>query len=121
MKILVTGSRTWDKPRAVEDALKAYVNYDTHWDVELIHGGANGADLFAGGVARKYGWTETRVNADWDTYGKEAGTIRNGVMLDMIPHIVIAFRKGNSPGTTHCINEAKRRNIAVRVINYEEC
>ena len=57
-----------------------------------------------------------RFPADWDTYGKQAGFIRNIQMLDEKPDLVIAFQKNASRGTQHTINEARKRGIPVEVI-----
>jgi hypothetical protein len=43
------------------------------------------------------------VYADWDTYGKAAGPIRNEKMVDMGFDIGLVFLDGNSPGTLGCM------------------
>lgn len=113
MKILVTGSRTYNKPLIILNALMQFV------DAELIHGGAKGADEIAGRAARKLGFKEIEVKADWDMHGKAAGPIRNRQMLDMQPDVVLAFKDGDSPGTSDCIKEARNRGLMVYVYNNE--
>lgn len=60
-------------------------------------------------------WYCDIYRADWDTHGKAAGPIRNRVMLDEGPDILLAFWDGKSRGTKDCINAAVARGIPVNV------
>ncbi len=118
MKILVTGSRDWSSREAIWDAISGAC--DPHWrecpyDVVLIHGGARGADTIAGEYATYEGIEVIVCLADWNKYGKSAGVIRNNHMLDMDPDVVLAFQRNKSRGTQHCIGEARRRGIPVKL------
>ena len=57
--------------------------------------------------------------ADWTTYGKAAGPIRNKVMLDQGLDIVIAFHPDieQSKGTRHMVSIARAKGITVEVHN----
>lgn len=62
-----------------------------------------------------------RYHADWDTYGKPAGHIRNGKMLreNLNADFVLAFPRdiGNSgPGTKDCMEQAKGLGFLVLVV-----
>lgn len=46
----------------------------------ILHGGCRGADRIAGEWARERGVPECVVAADWETYGRAAGPIRNRQM-----------------------------------------
>lgn len=116
MKILITGSRDWKDGKVIERALADYANYDSRYDVEFIHGGAQGADLMGSIIARRFGWKVTEVKADWDAYGKAAGGIRNQQMVDMQPDVVLAFQKDNSRGTQDCMDRAKKAGIPVVLV-----
>ena len=70
------------------------------------------ADLFA------HQWAEERRKpvishfADWDSFGKAAGPIRNKEMLEQWnPDVVIAFPGGK--GTRNMVKQAKARGIRV--------
>lgn len=79
--------------------------------VTIIHGGARGADLLAGDWA-VCNWCPTEeYKADWDRLGKSAGFIRNQLMIDSKPVLVVAFPGGN--GTAHTVNRAKVAGIEV--------
>jgi hypothetical protein len=79
----------------------------------LIHGNANGADTMAAQCWATQGFPVRAVPADWETFGRRAGIMRNLAMLDEEPEQVFAFIKNNSPGATHCAAEAERRGIPV--------
>jgi len=87
--------------------------------VNLIEGGAPGADSLAREYAIRANWAYTEVPAIWRLHGKAAGPIRNRQMLDMGPELVIAFHHDyqNSKGTKDCVEEAKRRGIPVEIIS----
>jgi hypothetical protein len=118
LKILVTGSRTWSNEdyilRQFTSAQK--LSGELPRNIELIHGGAQGADFIAAKVAKKLGWNTLAVPADWRLHGKGAGPIRNQQMIDMKPDIVIAFWDGSSRGTADCMQRAKSANIPLVVV-----
>jgi len=82
---------------------------------EVIHGGAKGADTFAGDWAKSHDIPVTVYEADWSHYGKAAGPIRNNMMLDTKPDIVILFISGQSRGTKHTLAGAQSRGIEFHV------
>ena len=96
----------------MENELSRYAN------VTIIHGDAKGADKAADRCAKKWGWTVERYPADWNTYGKSAGIIRNTQMLDLQPDKVIAFWDGKSRGTLHTITEAQKRGIETHIVHF---
>lgn len=56
--------------------------------------------------------------ADWDSFGKRAGMIRNAKMAENATHL-LAFWDGESSGTKNMIFEAKKRNLGVRVVRFD--
>jgi hypothetical protein len=117
MLILVTGSRDWT---AYEVVRKALIDQVDDWkcdfsDVLLIHGDAPGADRMSETAARGLGMRYKVMPANWNRYGPAAGRIRNNKMLDLNPHVVLAFPLPQSKGTVHCMNEAVKRGIPVKV------
>jgi hypothetical protein len=118
MKVLVCGSREWDNPHIIWDALSALREFYPDDDIELIHGDARGADKIAGNAAKALGMSVTPVPAEWEKFGKVAGPMRNKEMLGMNPDTVLAFRcDGKSPGTDHMVKLAVRSKIPVRIID----
>lgn len=112
MKVVVTGSRGWTDYTAIRARL-AELPAKSH----IIVGGARGADSLAEEAAIYLGHTVDVYRADWPTHGKRAGYIRNGLMLDQEPDLVLAFWDGESKGTLHTMRGARDRNIPVEVIS----
>lgn len=111
MKVLVCGSRTYHRIPEIGRRLARLPRGS-----EIIHGGARGADSYAAIYARALGIPERAYPADWRGKGKRAGILRNLAMLDEKPDLVIAFWDGQSTGTKHTIDEARRRGIPVEVV-----
>ena len=88
------------------------------WAVKIIHGECKGVDLTADKVARKLGFQIISAPADWKTYGKAAGPIRNKQMLNMGANAVYAFHQNisQSKGTKNMIEQAKKRGVPVFLI-----
>ena len=108
--ILVTGSRNWMSPRQIESLLRE------EWEegCRVIHGGANGADTIADGVARRLGMEVEIFYPNWSSQGRKAGFLRNQKMVEQKPDVVLAFQVQRSTGTQHTIDLAKAAGIPVR-------
>jgi len=132
-RVMVTGSRDWTDRATIHRALR---DHAPAGDVELLHGDAPGADTIAAELADELGWTVRPFPADWsvtpDTptgrirrrrdgtlYDVAAGVIRNRVMLNEQPDLVLAFQRRGSKGAQDAIDEARRRGIPV-VVHTEE-
>lgn len=86
----------------------------------IIHGAAKGADTLAGGYAYRHEIPVQAFPADWTTYGKRAGPIRNHQMLkEGCPDLVIGFVGPNSRGTRHMLDIAKKAGIPVKTVSIE--
>lgn len=79
-RILVCGSRTWNDEAIVHTILEGFYQDG----MTIIDGMAKGADTFG------FNWAQfhedfvksERYPADWNTYGKRAGYLRNVQMLE---------------------------------------
>ena len=108
MRILVTGSRDWDKPGDILTLLMPYMGYD----VTLVSGACpTGADSQAEDFAEGFGWTVERHPADWEQFGKRAGYLRNQHMVDLGADLCLAFIKDNSRGASMCAGLAEKAGI----------
>lgn len=116
MKILITGSRVYGNYGKVKEAI---VNSGA---TIVVHGNAKGADTLAKDVCFQRGLDERRYPANWDKYGKAAGSLRNQQMIDEEHkasepiELVIAFPVEGSIGTYDMINRAKKAGIKVEII-----
>ncbi len=84
-------------------------------NVEIVSGGANGADKLGEQYANERGYQLTVKNADWRLKG--GGIIRNKEMADYADAAVI-FWDGISRGTEQMISECKRLGLDYLVVNY---
>lgn len=111
MRVLITGSRDWDKKDTIRNALESL--YWIHGkNVVLVSGACpTGADKFAEEIAANLGWTIERHPADWAAYGKFAGPKRNQEMVNMGADVCLAFIKNGSKGATHASNRAAAADI----------
>ena len=80
----------------------------------LIHGGARGVDTLADVWARGNGVQPCRCDALWPYWRsrgayKAAGTIRNGDMLALHPHLVVAFPGGT--GTANMLEQTRKAGV----------
>lgn len=113
MKVLICGDRNWNDYGSIAHRISKLP-----LGTIVVHGAARGADRSAGIAAAACGLEVQEFPADWTTYGKAAGPIRNIQMLDQKPDLVIAFHEdlASSKGTAHTVREAQKRSIPVEVI-----
>jgi YspA, cpYpsA-related SLOG family len=119
-RMLVCGSRTWNDREAMRAFLWRWLDDVT----VLINGGARGVDLMAAELAHEFAEfglpTIETYPADWDQYGKPAGIIRNGQMLDESkPDVVIAFVDKpltSSRGTFDMVTRAMAAGVTSYVV-----
>ena len=83
-------------------------------DIEIVSGGARGADALGERYARDRHYALKVFPADWNKWGRAAGPIRNGQMADYADAL-IAFWDGQSSGTRDMIRKAEEKGLAVHV------
>ena len=114
--VVVTGSRRWpaiDHQRITNTIVEIPDNV-------LIEGGALGADRMTAEACRKLRHSFLEIPAPWKGLGRRAGIWRNNRMLDLAPEAVYAFSPiPITTGTRHCIVEALKREIPVRLVTLE--
>lgn len=111
MRVLVCGSRSWKDGKAIRKRLSELPR-----STIILHGGARGADMLADAAARGLGMSVMEYKPDFNRYGRGAPLVRNVIMLEEKPDLVIAFWDGKSTGTQHVIDNAMKKGIAVEVI-----
>lgn len=115
-RILVTGSRDWPDRESVWEELNRQVRILGSIEVVIIHGDCpTGADRFAAEWARVQFVAEEPHPANWDTYGKAAGPVRNQQMVERGADICLAFPLVQSRGTRDCMRRARAAGIPVVV------
>lgn len=86
-------------------------------DITIVSGGARGADKLGYRYAKERGFNLLVKIPDWDKFGKSAGYKRNQEMADNATHL-IAFWNGESRGTKHMIDIAKRDGLKSHVVDF---
>lgn len=81
----------------------------------MVHGGAPGVDSIAHQVAPLSVVREVH-RPDYNTHGSVAPFVRNTKMASLGAHLCIAFWNGESRGTQHMMEEAKKKGIEVELI-----
>lgn len=119
MTLLIAGSRTINDYEFVQNKLKNLV----HKTVEVVSGGATGADALGKKWATQNNIKHTEMRADWDIHGKSAGHRRNKRMAEYLKikenPLVVVFWDGSSPGSKNMIENALSLKLNTMVIFYE--
>jgi hypothetical protein len=85
-------------------------------EIEIVSGAAKGADALGERYAKERGYKLKLFPAQW-SIGKAAGPLRNEEMAKYAD-ACICFWDGSSRGTSNMIDNAKKHNLKLRVINY---
>ncbi len=101
MKTAIIGSRQITNYDLLKHATKGLTI------TAIISGGANGVDKMAERYAHENGLPLTVLPADWASYGKQAGMIRNLEIVKQADQL-IALWDGQSKGTAATIKMAKK-------------
>ena len=119
MRYIVAGGRDFNDADRLNTVLTRFV--EGHDLQTIISGCAKGADTLGMRFATRYcdglviGLDE--YPADWATYNKAAGRIRNQQMAQEADGL-IAFWNGRSRGTKHMIECATRCNLEIHIYRY---
>lgn len=114
-KVIVAGTRTFDNYNLLKRKLDYYLSDRTA--VEIVSGGARGADSLGEKYAREKGFAVKVFAANWDKYGKSAGPRRNKDMAEYADALVL-FWDGVSRGSASMLELAREYNLLVRVVRY---
>lgn len=112
MKTIIAGSRDINNYMLVRQAIAASGFKDQI--TEIVSGGARGVDTLGERYAKDEGVPVKVFPADWQTYGKRAGPLRNIEMADYADAL-IAIWDSESRGTKHMIDTARKNGLKVFV------
>ncbi|CAM3780803.1 DUF4326 domain-containing protein [Vreelandella rituensis] len=115
-RIVVAGSRTFTDYAHLAAKLDILLTnlLSRGVTVEIVSGGAKGADTLGERYAVERGLPFRRLPAEWERFDKAAGFIRNQQMSWYGTHLV-AFWNGQSPGTKAMIDLARNDTLATRI------
>jgi hypothetical protein len=126
MRMIIAGGRDFeDYPllkQKCREVIKELLTADSN-GVEIVSGGARGADRLGEIFALEKKFKLRVFRADWDKLGKIAGFVRNEQMAvyaseDSSAGVLVAFWDGKSEGTANMINLAFQYGLKVYVVNY---
>ena len=118
VKLVIAGKRDFNDYFLLKEKVDCFIQ-DHNLDVEeiiIISGGASGADALGEKYAKDNNFPCKVFKADWDSYGRAAGPIRNAEMAANATHAIV-FWDGVSRGSLSMINEARKKNLCYRVVN----
>lgn len=114
MKTIIAGSRNIIDYHLVDKAVK-----ESKFNItEIVSGGAKGVDS----LGEKYGYLNgisiKVFPADWESYGRKAGIMRNQEMSCYAEALILVW-DGNSPGSANMLSEAKKRNLKIHILQVD--
>ena len=130
LRVIIAGSREFnDFPKLMNSSIEILTEISKKRDdldrIRIVSGTARGADKLGEQYAKIAGYELSKFPADWDGLGKRAGYVRNAEMAKFAVEddsygVLIAFWDGQSRGTKHMIDLAKKYGLEVHVVNYKE-
>lgn len=111
MKVIIAGSRDFNDYETLKKVCDFMLSRQD--EVEIVSGTARGADQMGERYAKEKGYSIKQFPPDWSK-GKSAGFRRNEEM-GRYADALIAFWDGNSKGTQHMINFAKKLGLKVKI------
>lgn len=110
MKVIIAGGRDYDNYEVLLAAVE-----ESQFDITtVVSGGAKGADALGERYANEMKKSLLVFEADWKTYGRGAGSVRNKKMAENADAL-IAIWNGESRGTKHMIETATKKGLLVYV------
>lgn len=120
INILVTGSRVWPYVGILRGAIDEIRLRHPKSPIVIMHGACpTGADLQADDYARFLHIPVDQHRADWHTYGRAAGPIRNREMVTLLGMrsmpVCLAFVLDGSRGATGTLEMVRRAGLPWRL------
>jgi len=116
-RVIICGGRDFNGSTMAYKAISNTLKNISKEELEIVEGGAKGADRIGREWAIANNVTYKTFPADWENNGKAAGHIRNAEMAEYGTHC-IAFWDGVSRGTKNMIDTASKKGLRVKVVNY---
>lgn len=117
MRLIIAGTRDFSDYQMLEVMTDYYLK--NQQNPTIVSGTARGADQLGERYASARGYNIIRFPANWDLHGKAAGAIRNTEMATN-SDALLAFWDGQSRGTKHMVETAKKMGLKTRIVVYTQ-
>lgn len=117
LKVIIAGGRDYIPQQKHKQQILHLLSNHSPKEIEIVSGGARGADKFGEDIAKEMGYNLSVFKADWDKHGKAAGYIRNAEMKEY-SDCLIALWDSESRGTANMIEQMMNAGKPVRIIYY---
>ena len=119
-RVIIAGSRDFDDFDLLTKACdKLLLKYESKFgQIEIVSGCAKGADQLGERYAELRNYRIKHFQPDWGRLGPKAGYVRNEEMANYA-NACIVFWNGLSKGAKHMKDIAKKKNLALAVINVQ--
>ncbi len=119
-RVIIAGGRDFNDYRLLKSRCDNLLSFRIkEHNIIIISGTAEGADRLGERYAIERGYAIEKYPAEWKKHGLAAGPIRNEQMSN-VADALIAFWDGESRGTKDMIKKARKKNLLVRVIYYNQ-
>ena len=115
-KVIIAGGRDFSNYELLKTKLDKILS-NINQPIQIVSGTANGADTLGERYAKERNYQIKQFPANWNTYGKRAGYLRNEQMAKYADACV-CFWDYKSRGTKHMIDLASSHDLKLRVIKY---
>ena len=129
LRAIIAGSRDFNNfsklMNSCNNILPSIINRNNNLGrIRIVSGTARGADRLGEQYAKVAGYEVSRFPADWDTFGRAAGYVRNTqmakyAMADDNYGVLIAFWDEKSKGTKHMIDLAEKNGLEVHIVRFD--
>lgn len=123
-RVIICGGRHFDNYDMLDNVMDDVMSeFDLSFSqIEIVSGHCNGADKLGEAFAKNHNIYCKIFPANWSSYGRAAGPIRNSEMISYasestIP-VVVAFVSPKSKGTVDTVNKAKAKQFNLFVTDY---
>ncbi len=115
MKVIIAGGRDFSNYPLLKQKCDYYLQ--NHKNITILCGKAKGADTLGEyyGIENKF--KIEYYPAKWDIHGKASGVIRNKEMANKADALIL-FWDGKSKGSKNMLEEAKLKNLKIKVVRY---
>jgi predicted Rossmann fold nucleotide-binding protein DprA/Smf involved in DNA uptake len=112
MKLIIAGSRDlFITSEQLKDIVEKYINFS---DITtIVSGNCSGIDKIGILLAKTNDLEVLLFPADWNTYGRSAGPVRNKKMAEISDCAIIIVNKENSKGSLNMYECMKKLNKTV--------